>query len=119
MQQIKGGVFSGEALDTALDTLIRSVMLPYAILAMLLFIFGIIVRYSILPELDTKVANKSSAVGNKDKKSIFQYPALMLGVIALFVHVGSQMISLATIINYAETMGLSLDGPAKTFRHIL
>lgn len=115
MQQIKGGIFSGEALDTALDTLIRSVMLPYAILAILLFIFGIIVRYSILPELDTKVANKSSAVGNEDKKSIFQYPALMLGVIALFVHVGSQMISLATIINYAETMGLSLDGPAKNF----
>lgn len=115
MQQIQGGVFSGAELEYALDSLIRSVMMPYAVLAGVLFIFGIVVRYSILPELDTSVANKSAQGDGNDKSSIFQYPALILGVIALFFHVGSQMISLATIINYAGTMGLSLDGPAKNF----
>jgi len=115
MMQIKEGVYTGESLEAVLNTLIRGVMLPYLILALLLFIFGIIVRYSILPELDAKVVNKRTDLKEDSRTSIFQYPALILGVLAMFFHVGTQMISLATSIDYAGTMGLGLEGPAKNF----
>lgn len=115
MMQIKEGVYTGESLETVLNTLIRGVMLPYLILALLLFIFGIIVRYSILPEIDAKVINKRTDLKEESRTSIFQYPALILGVLAMFFHVGTQMISLATSIDYAGTMGLGLEGPAKNF----
>jgi len=115
MQEIKQGMYSGAQLEQALDTLIRGVIFPYLILSILLFIFGIIVRYSVLPELDAKTMNKNSDTGGDTKTSVFQYPALMLGAVAIFFHVGSQMISLATIIDYAQSMGLGLDGTAKNF----
>lgn len=115
MQKIEAGLFSGEALETALDTLIRGVIMPYLILSVVLFIFGIVVRYSMLPELDPSVVNKSSSTEEDEKshKSILQYPALMLGVVAMFFHIGTQMIALGTSIKYAGTMDLSLTGPAK------
>lgn len=115
MQEIKLGMYSDAQLEQALDTLIRGVIFPYLMLSILLFIFGIIVRYSVLPELDAKTMNKNSDTGGDTRTSVFQYPALMLGAVAIFFHVGSQMISLATIIDYAQSMGLGLEGTAKNF----
>ena len=115
MEGIKNGLYVGQARSDAFDQLIRSVMMPYACLAVILFIFGLVIRYSVLPEIDTKTKNAdiNSSVGIRT--SIFQYPHLILGAIAIFFHVGAQMISLATIINYAGTMGMSLEGQAKNF----
>lgn len=115
MEAIKNGLYVGVARTDALDQLIRSVIMPYSILAVLLFIFGFVIRYSVLPEIDNSTQNASQADIKSERKSIFQYPHLILGVLAIFFHVGSQMISLATIINYAGTMGLSLEGQAKNF----
>lgn len=115
MQKVKEGAYSGLELDHVLDKLISGVMLPYFILAILLFVFGIVVRYSVLPELDARVANKATSTDSDTRTSIFQYPALILGAIAIFFHVGAQMISLATIIDYAGTMGMELGGSAKNF----
>jgi glucose/galactose transporter len=115
MEAIKNGLYVGVARTEALDQLIRSVIMPYSILAALLFIFGFVIRYSVLPEIDNSKQNASQAAIKNERKSIFQYPHLILGVLAIFFHVGSQMISLATIINYAGTMGLSLEGQAKNF----
>lgn len=113
MQEIEAGVYTGPDLEAALDTLIRGVMTPYLILGIALFIFGIIIRYSVLPELDPSMVNKQSEEDEKSRKSIFQYPALMLGVLAMFFHIGTQMIALGTSIQYAGTMGESLAGPAQ------
>ena len=115
MKQIKNGAFTGSELEVALDTLIKGVITPYLILSIILFIFGIYIRYSVLPELDARVVNKSSISEQRAQSSIIQFPALILGVIGMFCHVGTQMIALATIINYAGTMGLGLEGPAKNF----
>ncbi len=113
MREIEAGVYTGASLEAVLDNLIKGVMTPYLILAIALFIFGIIIRYSVLPELDPSVVNKRSAEDENSKKSILQYPALMLGVIAMFFHIGTQMVALATSIQFAGSMGESLAGPAK------
>ncbi|VBB48558.1 conserved membrane hypothetical protein [uncultured Paludibacter sp.] len=114
MVDIKNGLYVGLAREEALDQLIRGVIIPYFILGVILFLFGLIIRYSVLPDIDTKKQNASLDI-NAEGKSIFQYPNLILGVLAMFFHVGSQMISLATVINYAGTMGLELEGTAKNF----
>ena len=113
MQQIEAGVYTGADLDAALNTLIQGVMTPYLILGIVLFIFGVVIRYSPLPDLDPSVINKQSAEDVESRKSIFQYPALILGVLAMFFHIGTQMIALGTSIQYAGTMGESLAGPAQ------
>lgn len=112
MQEIEAGVYTGADLDAALDTLIQGVITPYLVLAVALFIFGIIIRYSVLPELDPSMVNRQSDEDVKSQKSIFQYPALILGIVAMFFHIGTQMIALGTSIQYAGTMGESLSGPA-------
>ena len=113
MKQIEAGAYTGGDLEVALDTLIQGVVTPYIVLAAFLFIFGIVIKFSPLPELDPSVTNKSGSADGKDRGSIFWYPALMLGVIAMFFHIGTQMIALGTSIQYAGTMGESLAGPAQ------
>lgn len=113
MREIESGVYTGSSLDAILDNLIKGVIIPYLILAVALFLFGIIIRYSVLPELDPSVVNKRTDEDEKSSKSILQYPALILGVIAMFFHIGTQMIALATSIQYAGSMGESLTGLAK------
>lgn len=113
MREIESGIYSGVSLDAALDNLIKGVMTPYLILAIALFVFGIIIRYSVLPELDPSVVNKRTEEDENSRKTILQYPALILGVVAMFFHIGTQMIALATSIQYAGSMGESLSGLAK------
>lgn len=105
--ELNNGILTGAARDAALDELIRRVMLPYTMLSVLLFSFGLFIRYSPLPQLDPEKQNKSED-GATARSSIFQYPYLILGVLAIFFHVGAQIISIDTIIGYGESMGLNL-----------
>jgi len=96
------------ARNTALDELIRRVIIPYTCAGTVLFILGLIVRNSPLPEIDTEHESPEVATANMDKKSIFQFPHLMLGALAIFLHVGTQVIAIDTIIGYANSMHISL-----------
>jgi len=96
------------ARNAALDELIRRVIIPYACAGTVLFILGLIVRNSPLPEIDTEHESPEVATANMDKKSIFQFPHLMLGALAIFLHVGTQVIAIDTIIGYANSMHISL-----------
>jgi len=94
--------------NAALDELIRRVIVPYAVLAVFLFGFGLLVRYSILPEIDTDSENAAVAEANSGKTSILHFPYLILGCVAMFLHVGSQVIGISTIIGYAQSLDLPL-----------
>jgi glucose/galactose transporter len=96
------------ARNAALDELIRRVIIPYTCAGTVLFILGLIVRNSPLPEIDTEHESPEVATANMDKKSIFQFPHLMLGALAIFLHVGTQVIAIDTIIGYANSMHISL-----------
>jgi len=73
-----------------------------------LFLLGLLVRFSPLPEIDTETESEELAMANADKKSIFDFPHLILGAVAIFLHVGTQVISIDTVIGYANSMGISL-----------
>jgi len=113
-RQLKAGLIMGPEREIVLDELVSRVMIPYAFLSVLLLIFGILIRYSPLPEINAKEQNSSADSSHEDRSSIFQYPYLILGIFALFCHVGAQVISIDTIINYAGTMGIELTS-AKVF----
>ena len=96
------------ARNSALDELIRRVILPYSCVGTVLVGLGFMVRYSLLPEINTEVESAEVATANSTKTSIFQFPHLILGAVAIFLHVGTQVIAIDTIIGYASSMQLSL-----------
>ena len=113
MTAVESGILVGPAKEAALDQMIQGVIAPYVILSAFLFIFGFLFYKSPIKDINPDTDNKSE-VGTQDRKSVWAYPYLVLGVIALFCHLGSQQISIATIIEYAQSMGMSLDA-AKVF----
>lgn len=98
----------------ALDELIRRVITPYTALGIFLLTLGYLVFRSPLPEIDTEHESEEVASVNSNKKSIFEFPHLILGAVAIFLHVGTQVIAIDTIIPYANSLGISLL-EAKTF----
>jgi FHS family L-fucose permease-like MFS transporter len=94
--------------DAALNELLRRVILPYGCVGLLLFAIGLMVRYSPLPEIDTELETPAIAAANSGKKNIFQFPHLILAAIAIFLHVGTQVIAIDTVINYAISMHMNL-----------
>ena len=92
----------------ALDELVRRVIPPYAAVGTVLFFLGLLVRISPLPEIDTEKESTKLAAANAAKKSIFDFPHLILGAFAIFLHVGTQVISIDTIIGYANSMNMPL-----------
>ncbi len=94
--------------NKALDELIRRVIIPYACVGTVLFGLGLMIRYSPLPEINTDGDNIREAAATTGKKTIFEFPHLILGAVAIFLHVGTQVIAIDTIIGYANSMNVSL-----------
>ena len=94
--------------DAALDEFIRRVILPYACVGTVLVGLGLFVRYSPLPEINTEQESPEVATANISKRSILEFPHLMLGAIAIFLHVGTQVIAIDTVIGYADSMNIDL-----------
>ncbi|WP_298530923.1 sugar MFS transporter [uncultured Algibacter sp.] len=90
-----------------LNTMADSVITPYIAMAIVLVLLGFLIRKAPLPHVEAKPIEESEH-GEKTKSSIFQFPHLWLGVLALFVYVGVEVIAGDTIISY----GISLDIPA-------
>ena len=92
----------------ALDELIRRVIIPYICVGTILFVLGLLVRYSPLREIDTEHESEELAAANMDKKNILAFPHLVLGALGIFLHVGTQVIAIDTIIGYANSMQIPL-----------
>lgn len=107
-------LMAGPERKIVLDELIQRVIVPYACVGIFLFCIGLFIRYSPLPEINTEHESEELALANSGKTSIFQFPHLILGAFAIFLHVGTQVIAVDTIIGYAGSMNISLL-EAKTF----
>jgi MFS transporter, FHS family, L-fucose permease len=90
------------------------VILPYIVMAITLIILAVLVRISPLPDIDTDKAEDHVNESNADKKSIFQFPHLLLGFVAIFLYVGAEVIAGDTIILYGQAQGIAL-AEAKIF----
>lgn len=105
---LESGTLDEATKDVMLNDLIRRVIPPYAVLSLLLFLFGLYIRFSVLPEINPEEENKEVDHGNNPRTSVFQFPYLVLGAVALFIHVGTQVVAIDTVIGYAGSMGMDL-----------
>lgn len=101
----KLGSVSADEKSVLLDAMADSVHTPYIVMAVVLFIFAFLIRKANLPNVEATVENEVTT-GGATSKSIFQYPQLWLGVIALFVYVGAEVIAGDTIIAYGISLGI-------------
>lgn len=95
------------------DVRIGDTITPFYIIATMLFVMGIVYYFSPLPEIkaageDTRASDEETdSVYANSKTSIWQFPHLLLGVIAIFFTVGVEYLGLSTINDYAKSLGLS------------
>lgn len=90
-----------------LDTMADSVFTPYLVMALVLVIFGILIRKAPLPNVEVEETEEEKESHKTPSKTIFQFPHLWLGVLALFVYVGAEVIAGDTIISYGISLGFS------------
>ncbi|HSP40309.1 MAG TPA: sugar MFS transporter [Gillisia sp.] len=102
-------MLQGAEKAAALDELAQRVVNPYLVMMAVLILLGALVYFSSLPEVDADAEDEELAKTNLNKKSIFQFPHLFLGTLALFLYVGVEVIAGDTIISYAnEAHGIPL-----------
>ncbi|MCL7764464.1 sugar MFS transporter [Polaribacter sp. Z014] len=89
-----------------LDSMADSVFIPYLTMALVLFVLGGLIRKAPLPNVEVEEKVEANAE-NSSKTSIFQFPHLWLGVLALFVYVGVEVIAGDTIIAYGISLGFT------------
>ena len=99
-----------DALQKALelDALAHRVIIPYLIMVTILVILAGLVYFSGLPEIDASDEEEVTDDQHAHKKSIVQFPHLMLGVATLFLYVGVEVIAGDTIIGYGASQGISM-----------
>jgi FHS family L-fucose permease-like MFS transporter len=84
------------------------------VMAVVLVLLGLLLKFVHLPEVDTEAEDEAVGEANLKKTSIWQFPHLILGVVALFFYVGVEVIAGDTIIRYGQSLGIPMDS-AKYF----
>ena len=91
-----------------LDILASRVILPYIVMVLVLIALATLIFFSGLPEIDTEKEDDTVALANTGKTSILQFPHLILGVIALFLYVGAEVLAGDSIISYGASQHIAL-----------
>lgn len=94
------------------SVLVADLTLPFYIIIVVFLLLGIVSLKAPLPEIkaEGEDSEKIEEVTATDKKSIFSFPYLILGAIALFLYVGVETISLATMVDYSKALGVENQG---------
>jgi FHS family L-fucose permease-like MFS transporter len=96
--------------EQLLNELAGRVIGPYVILAIVLTVLAFLLMKSPLPEIDVdKEEEQSATVVANNKKSILQFPYLLLGVLCIFLYVGVEVMAGDAIGIYGKAMGMPLD----------
>ncbi len=107
-QVILGSILLHGNTIIAKETELRKIIVPYLILATLFVVFSIVLKnrnwYSRIDGEDKDITK--NRIESTDKKSVFQFPNLVLGVIALFCAGATEVIAVDTIISYGLSLGL-------------
>ena len=100
-----------------LDALAAKVIVPYIIITLTFAALGVVIRFARLPEPrtdDSSPAPVETALQNRteppasEKNSVFQFPYLIFGVIALFCDVGLEIVAGDSIISFGRSLGIPL-----------
>jgi FHS family L-fucose permease-like MFS transporter len=92
----------------ALNALAARVIIPYIVIVIVLVVLSVQVYFAHLPEIDTDHEDDAIALANTGKSTVFQFPHLLLGVLAMFLYVGVEVMAGDTIISYGASQGIAL-----------
>jgi MFS transporter, FHS family, L-fucose permease len=96
---------NAEQKNILLNDLSARLVVPYIIIGLVLIGLGLVIRFTRLPDIDDKTANKSAST--TENENLWQHTHLILGAIAIFCGVGVEVLAVDSIINYAQFTGLS------------
>lgn len=91
-----------------LDELAGRVVMPYLVMAAVLVALALMIRRSALPEVDT-AAEAADGADTAGRTSIWQFPHLLLGALAIFFYVGAEVMAGDGIVVYGRSLGFELD----------
>ena len=111
IQQINGTT-DLVAKEQLLDELASRLKEPYWVMTAILLFLGIMICFIHLPEI-----NDEDKASEKTHKTIWQYPYMWFGIIALFFYVGVEVIAGDTVIRYGSSLGIPMES-AKYFTSI-
>jgi glucose/galactose transporter len=102
-----------QGLDSAarairLDEIAARVINPYIIMAIILTGLALMIRFSPLPEIEMEQNGNDDQIPAEDRKSVIMYPNLVLGVIAIFLYVGVEVVAGDTLPLYGQSQGIAL-----------
>jgi len=107
-QVIFGGLLLSGANEAVGAASLEKVVTPYMVLTGVLVVLAGLIRFSNLPEVseeqDDAPADKTAI-----HDSVWAFPNLVLGVLALFCYVGAEVLTGDLIISYGHAIGFSND----------
>lgn len=89
---------------------LTDINLPFIIIIGIFLLLGLLALLSKLPEVKATGEDEENAADcpyAATKTSIWQFPHLLLGVLALFIYVGVETVSLGTLVDYADSLKLT------------
>ncbi|MCY1634346.1 MULTISPECIES: glucose/galactose MFS transporter [Marinifilum] len=92
------------------DVALTDINVPFYIIIAIFILLGVLALVAKLPEVKAAGEDEDSAEEcpyAANKTSVWQFPHLLLGVFALFLYVGVETVSLGTLVDYAESLGLA------------
>jgi FHS family L-fucose permease-like MFS transporter len=109
--------------NATLNELSSRVIGPYIVISIVLVVLAIGILFSPLPDLKEEEEDAVDATiekgdlgsislassSKKIKKSVLEFPHLLLGVLAIFLYVGVEVMAGDTIISYGKLLGVELN----------
>lgn len=90
-----------------LDALAARVITPYIVITGVLILLAVATLFSPLPEINDSGEEEGQET-DTTKTSIFQFPHVFMGVLAIFCYVGVEVMAGDTIISYGKSLGIEL-----------
>lgn len=98
--------------EAELNALASRVINPYIAIAVILSVLAIIIYFINLPEIREQEESADTSV-SKARTSVFQFPHLVMGAIAIFFYVGVEVMSYDTFAAFGESLGFPLEQASK------
>lgn len=92
----------GPEKEAMLQQLSNGVIIPYLIMTAVLIALVLFIKTAHLPD----IVEEEKKIDGK-KASIFSFPYLWLGILAIFFYVGAEVIAIDTLIPYGDYYGIS------------
>ena len=95
---------------TILNAYALKIVNPYIVITIILLLLAVMIYFSKMPEIDESKKTESNNEGETDSRPhVFNYPHLLLGVLALFFAGACEVIPIDGIIIYSRALGIPIE----------